>query len=103
MPANEIVLPVMLMTYLAQGSLLAIEDLDVVRSILAAHGWTWVTAVNVILFSLMHWPCGTTCLTSRKETRSFRWMLAAILIPAIMGLAACFLFTHTVRLVRIFL
>ena len=103
MPANEIVLPVMLMTYLAQGSLLAIEDLDVVRSILSAHGWTWVTAVNVILFSLMHWPCGTTCLTIRKETRSFRWMLAAILIPAIMGLGACFLFTHTVRLVRIFL
>ena len=99
LPANEIVIPVMLMTYLAQGSLLEIQDLSVLRQLLAANGWTWVTAVCVILFSLMHWPCGTTCLTIQRETKSLKWTLLAILLPTLLGMTACFLFASCARIV----
>ena len=90
MPANEIVIPIMLMTYLAQGSLTEIENLNTMKSILQDNGWTWVTAGSMILFSLMHWPCGTTCLTIRKETQSVKWMLVSILVPTISGIVICF-------------
>ena len=58
MPANEIVIPIMLMTYLAKGSLLEMEDLNLMRQLLVDNGWTWITAVSTVLFSLMHWPVG---------------------------------------------
>ncbi len=91
-PANEIVLPLALMAYTAQGSLTEIPDLAALQGILAAHGWTWVTGVCVILFTLMHWPCAATCLTIRKESGSLKWTAAAFLIPTAAGMAACFLF-----------
>ncbi len=94
MPANEIVLPIILMTYLAQGSLLEISDLTVVKALLVDHGWTWVTAVCTILFSLMHWPCGTTCMTIKKETGSIRWVILSIFVPTIIGMGSCFLFAQ---------
>ena len=97
MPANEIVIPIMLMTYLAQGSLTEIENLNTMKSILQDNGWTWVTAGSMILFSLMHWPCGTTCLTIRKETQSVKWMLVSILVPTISGIVICFLFASAAR------
>lgn len=93
MTANEIVLPVMLMMYLAQGNLQQISDVSVIFCLLTDHGWTWVTAVSTILFSLMHWPCGTACATIYRETRSLRWTVLAILLPTGLGAAACFLFT----------
>lgn len=94
MPANEIVLPIILMTYLAQGSLLEISDLTVVKALLVEHGWTWVTAVCTILFSLMHWPCGTTCMTIKKETGSIHWVILSIFVPTIIGMGSCFLFAQ---------
>ena len=90
-PANEIVMPIVIMIYMCQGNLADIEDVHVLGRLLVDNGWTWVTAVCTILFSLMHWPCGTTCLTIRKETGSWKWTAAAFLIPAVMGFIFCFL------------
>lgn len=99
MPANEIVVPVMLMAYLSQGSLMETADLHVMKRLLVNQGWSWITAVSMILFTLMHWPCGTTCLTIRKETQSTKWMLISILLPTVMGIAVCILFTAAARFV----
>lgn len=91
-PANEIVVPIIIMAYTAQGELTDINDLAVLRTLLTDNGWTWRTAVSVMLFSLMHWPCSTTCITIFKETRSLRWTLLAIVLPTLCGVAICFLF-----------
>lgn len=92
-PANEIVVPIIIMAYMAEGSLLDIGDLSVLRELLVSNGWTWVTAVSTMLFSLMHWPCSTTCLTIKKETQSVKWTVASFLVPTITGIVVCFLFT----------
>jgi len=62
-PANEIVIPIIIMSYMATGSLLELDSLVHLKELLISNGWTWLTAVCVMLFSLMHWPCATTCLT----------------------------------------
>lgn len=90
-PANEIVLPVILMGYLAQGSLTEIRDMQALHEILTAHGWTPLTAVCVMTFSLLHFPCSTTFLTIRRETGSIRWALFALFLPTVTGLTVCFL------------
>jgi len=97
-PANEIVFPIIIMSYLSAGQILELDSLEQLRQLLLAHGWTWLTAVCMVLFSLMHWPCGTTCWTIKKETRSFKWTLAAFFIPALCGFVICFIFAGTVRL-----
>lgn len=94
LPANEIVIPLIIMAYLAQGSLIEMTDLTALHTLLADNGWTWVTALCVIVFSLMHWPCSTTCLTIKKESQSWKWTAAAVLLPTICGLGTCFLI-HT--------
>lgn len=94
LPANEIVLPIILMAYLSQGSIQEIDDLQSIRQLLIQNGWTWVTAVCTMLFSLMHWPCSTTLLTIKKETGSIKWMILACLIPTAAGMIICFLFSH---------
>ena len=99
MPANEIVVPIMLMTYLSQGSLTNIEDMNVMKTLLIDNGWTIITAINMILFSLMHWPCTTTCLTIHKETKSLYWTALAIILPTVCGLAICFTFTQLANLI----
>jgi ferrous iron transport protein B len=90
-PANEIVFPIIIMAYMSKGSILEIADLSVLKQLLVDNGWTWVTAVNVMLFSLMHWPCSTTCLTIKKETQSLKWTAVSVLIPTAAGMAACLL------------
>ncbi len=92
LPANEIVMPIIIMAYLSQGSLSEISDMNVLRQLLVANGWTWKTAVSVMLFTLVHWPCATTCLTIRKETGSWKWTVLAFLVPAVLGGAMCILF-----------
>lgn len=96
-PANEIVVPIIIMAYMAEGSLLDISDLSVLRDLLVSHGWTWITAVSTMLFSLMHWPCSTTCLTIKKETQSVKWTVASFLVPTVTGIVVCFLFTTVAR------
>ena len=98
-PANEIVLPLIFMGYLSLGNLTEFTDLRTMAQILAANGWTQVTAVSVILFSLMHWPCATTCLTIYKETKSRKWTLAAVLIPTLTGVLFCGLFSQIANFV----
>ncbi len=90
-PANEIVLPVALMCYTSQGVLLSASDTASVFAVLSANGWTAVTGVCFILFSLMHFPCSTTMLTVYKETKSIKWTLLTFFLPTMFGIAACFL------------
>ncbi|MDO4381282.1 MAG: ferrous iron transport protein B [Clostridia bacterium] len=90
-PANEIVLPVALMCYTSQGVLCDAADLSSVYSVLSQNGWTAVTGVCFILFSLMHFPCSTTLLTIFKETKSFRWTVLSFLLPTVYGVVLCFL------------
>lgn len=97
-PANEIVLPIIIMAYLSSGSLLALDDLEALRALLVDNGWTWLTAVCTMLFSLVHWPCSTTCLTIGKETGSAKWTLVSILLPTGIGMLVCFSVATTARL-----
>ncbi len=92
LPANEIVMPIIIMAYLSQASLSEIGDINVLKQLLVANGWTWKTAVSVMLFTLVHWPCATTCLTIRKETGSIKWTALAFLVPAVLGSTICILF-----------
>ena len=98
LPANEIVFPIIIMTYLSEGTISELGSLSAVRTLLAENGWTFVTAVNMIIFSLMHWPCSTTLMTVKKETGSLKWTLLSALIPTLCGFTACFLFTNTVKI-----
>ena len=90
-PANEIVMPVMLMAYLAQGSLVDFDQLTGVQALLEAHGWTMTTAVCTLLFTLFHWPCSTTCLTIWRESKSIKWTLVAVAVPTLLGVGLCVL------------
>ncbi len=97
-PANEIVLPIILMAYAASGTLTDLGSAGEVRALLTQNGWTWVTAACTLVFSLMHWPCSTTLLTVRKETGSLRWTLLAAALPTVAGLCLCFLIAQAGRL-----
>lgn len=93
LPANEIVLPILLMSYLATGSMIEFDSIESLRKILLDHGWTYLTALNVMLFSLLHWPCATTLLTIKKETGSFKWTALVALIPTSIAIVVCFITT----------
>lgn len=97
-PANEIVVPIIIMSYMATGSMIEMDSLDQLRELLVSHGWTWLTAICVMLFSLMHWPCGTTCWTIKKETQSWKWTAVSFLVPTVCGIAVCFMVASAVRL-----
>jgi ferrous iron transport protein B len=97
-PANEIVVPIIIMSYMAKGNILDLESLKALRELLISHGWTWLTAVCVMLFSLLHFPCGTTLWTIRKETQSAYWTLVSFLVPTVTGIVVCFVLTQLVRL-----
>lgn len=98
-PANEIVLPIAVMGYLAQGSLSDALGLAQMHALLTANGWTWTTAVSAVLFFLLHWPCSTTLWTIRRETDSAKWTLLAALLPTALGMALCAAFTALARLI----
>ncbi len=98
LPANEIVIPILIMSYMASGSLMELDRLSDLKQLLAAHGWTWLTGLCVMLFSLMHFPCGTTLWTIKRETQSFGWTLAAFAIPTAAGIIVCFVVANAVRL-----
>ncbi|MBU5316726.1 ferrous iron transport protein B [Clostridium bornimense] len=94
-PANEIVLPILLMGYLATGSINDFSSLDSLRTILVNNNWTMLTALNTMLFSLLHWPCATTLFTIKKETGSKKWTLVSFLLPTVIAFTVCFI-TKTV-------
>jgi ferrous iron transport protein B len=97
-PANEIVVPIIIMSYMSTGTMLELDSLGQLKELLVAHGWTWLTAVCTMLFSLMHWPCGTTCLTIRKESGSWKWTILSIFIPTITGMVICFFVANFAKL-----
>lgn len=90
-PANEIVIPIIIMAYTSTDTLIEMNNLTELKNLLINNGWTWITAVNTMLFSLMHWPCSTTCLTIKKETQSLKWTLISFAIPTIAGFIICFI------------
>lgn len=98
-PANEIVLPIILMAYLQTGTLVEMTDIAALKELLISHGWTWVTAVCMLIFCLFHWPCSTTCLTIRKETGSWKWTAAAVLLPTLLGFVLCVLVASVARFI----
>ena len=97
-PANEIVLPVLLMGYLQTGSLTDYQGLDQLRQILTAHGWTGVTALCAMLTCLLHFPCGTTCLTLHRESGSWKWTAVGMALPALLGILVCAAVSGAARL-----
>ena len=91
-PANEIVVPTMLMCYFGSSMMSDVSSYDEIRTVLVdQNGWTMLTAVNLMLFSLLHNPCATTILTIWKETRSGRWTTLGALMPLALAFAVCFL------------
>lgn len=98
LPANEIVLPIIIMAYMSQGSILELDSLTEMKQLFVSNGWTWVTAISTMLFSLMHWPCSTTLITIKKETGSLKWTALAFLLPTAIGVLVCFVFASLARL-----
>ena len=88
-PANEIVVPIIIMGYLSGSSLTEIPPLYEMKNIFVSNGWTINTALCTMIFSLLHWPCSTTVLTIKKETGSFRWTAVSVLLPTVMGMIIC--------------
>lgn len=101
LPANEIVIPIIIMSYMSSGYMMELESLDALRNLLVANGWTWLTAVCVMLFSLMHFPCGTTLWTIKKETGSRKWTFVSFLVPTVTGMAICIVVAQLFRLLGI--
>jgi|SRR5690554_598372 len=97
LPANEIVVPILIMSYLSEGAMLEFDSIAALHRLLVNNGWTWLTALNMLLFSLFHFPCATTLLTIHKETQSAKWTLLAALIPTIVGCLVCLVITQFVR------
>ena len=97
-PANEIVIPIIIMSYLCTGSILEFDSLESLKTLLVNNGWTYITAICTMLFSLIHFPCATTILTIKKETKSLKWTFAAFLIPTICGILICFVVANVLRL-----
>ncbi len=98
LPANEIVLPLILMMYLSEETILELDSLADMQALFLAHGWDEITALCVMLFSLLHFPCSTTLLSIRKETGSWYWTGVAFLLPTAVGVLACFAFASLARM-----
>ena len=92
-PANEIVLPIILMSYLSTGSLVNIENTFEIGEILKQNGWTILTGINVMIYTLLHFPCGTTLMSIKKESGSTKWSLLAFALPTICGILICMITT----------
>ena len=99
LPANEIVLPIILMCYLKNTSLSSIEDTYSIGQILISNGWNLLTAINVMIFTVLHFPCSTTLITIKKETGSFKWTILSFFIPTMCGIIICIFTTFVYKIV----
>jgi ferrous iron transport protein B len=100
-PANEIVVPTILMAYAGSGMLIEIENLSELRGLLVdQHGWTLLTAVCLMLFSVLHNPCSTTIWTIHKETGSAKWTTLGTLVPLALAFIVTFTVAQLARLVN---
>lgn len=98
LPANEIVIPIIIMAYTSQGTLIEPGNLSDLHMLLISQGWTWVTALCTMVFFLFHWPCSTTLMTIKKETGSLKWTCLAVLLPTACGVILCMAITAFSRL-----
>ena len=90
-PANEIVLPIIIMTYLSTNMMVDINDLSLLKDLFISNGWTIITAICMIIFIIFHYPCSTTLITIYKETKSIKWTLISFLLPLTIGILLCML------------
>lgn len=92
LPANEIVIPIIMMGYMAKDVLTDYSTLSELKEIFVNNGWTWITAACTLIFSIFHWPCSTAIITIKKETASLKWTAVSIAIPTLIGIVMCILF-----------
>ena len=98
-PANEIVVPILIMSYMATGKMIEFDELSALGELLKNNGWTYLTALNMMLFSLLHWPCATTLLTIKKETSSLKWTALGFIIPTVIAFIVCFITTTSYNII----
>ncbi len=96
--ANETVLPIMIMGYLSLGSPVEFTSILQIKALLISNGWTFVTAICVMIFTLFHWPCATTLLTIKKETQSIKYTALSAVLPTLFGLVLCFIVSFVSKL-----
>lgn len=99
-PANETVIPIIIMSYMASGTLVDYTSYEHLLELFSANGWTVITAVCTMIMCVMHFPCSTTCLTIKKETGSLKWTLVSALLPTAIGIILCLI---TANIMRIFI
>ncbi len=97
LPANEIVLPILIMSYMSEGAMLELNSIRAMKELFIANNWTWLTTLNVMLFTLFHFPCGTTLWTIKKECGSNKWTLFSAVMPTVVGVTILFVITQLVR------
>lgn len=88
-PANEIVVPIIIMAYSNGSALTEISELSALKELFTANGWTMVTAICMVIFVLFHFPCSTSCITVYKETKSIKWTAVSFLVPTVIGTVLC--------------
>lgn len=88
-PANEIVVPIIIMAYSNGSALTEISELSALKELFTANGWTIVTAICMVIFVLFHFPCSTSCITVYKETKSIKWTAVSFLVPTVIGTVLC--------------
>lgn len=98
-PANEIVIPIVIMAYTASGVLSDTGNLTAVKELFVSNGWNITTAMCTMIFSLFHWPCSTTVLTIKKETQSIKWTVISVLLPTLLGILCCMLVAFVMKFV----
>lgn len=98
LPANEIVIPILLMAYTQMTSLTNYSSLTELKTLLSNNNWTIITAISFMIFTICHFPCGTTIMTIKKETNNIKWTLLSILIPTITGLILCFIVSNILKI-----
>lgn len=99
-PANETVIPIIIMSYMASGTLVDFTSYEQLLELFSANGWTVITAVCTMIMCIMHFPCSTTCLTIKKETGSLKWTLVSAILPTMIGIILCLI---TANIMRIFI
>ena len=96
-PANEIVLPIMIMAYMSRGNIVMLHQTSEIKELLISNGWTPIKALCTLIFFLIHWPCSTTLLTIKKETQSLKWTAIGFLLPTAIGMLICLLIASISR------
>ena len=97
-PASETIIPIMLMAYMSEGTLVQYESLSALKELLVANGWTYTTAICTMIFTLVHWPCSTTVISIKKESGSLATAAASVLIPTLMGMTICLIISSVSKI-----